>query len=297
MPGFYLIRRFFITLFSQGPVATAQQMSRWLKQRRSFNLNLLDPAHPWIQPDTEINTSAAPQSPEEAQFKMDGEEFLTYFKAFCELTPDSRVLDVGCGIGRMAFPLTDYLSSQGSYDGFDIIQSQIEWCQAHISTKYPNFRFQHLDVYNKTYNPKGQQTSTNVRFPYADAQFDLVFLTSIFTHMLPEDVDHYLGEIARVLRPGKVVLFTMFLLNAESERLITQNPAGSRYTFPKRYPDQHYAVMDVQRPEDAIAFDETFVRQLCAKHGLRIQEPIRYGAWCGRPDYLSGQDIVIATKG
>jgi SAM-dependent methyltransferase len=114
--------------------------------------------------------------------------------------------------------------------------------------------------------------------------------------MLPADVDHYLGEIARVLRPGKFVLFTMFLLNAESERLMKEHPEKARYTFPKRYPDQHYAVMDAQRPEDAIAFDETFVRLLCDKHGLRIQEPIRYGAWCGRAEFFSGQDIVIATK-
>jgi SAM-dependent methyltransferase len=296
VPSFYLIRRFITTLFTQGPVTAFQQWNRWRKQRRSFNLNLLDPAHPWIQPDTDLRAGMTPQTPEEAQFKADGEEFLRYFKAFCELTPDSRVLDVGCGIGRMAFPLTEYLSLTGRYDGFDIIKSQIEWCQAHITSKYPNFHFRHLDVYNRTYNPRGQQTSTAVRFPYDDHQFDLVFLTSIFTHMLPADVDHYLGEIARVLRPGKYVLFTMFLLNAEAERWIAQNPAGARYTFPKRYPQQHYAVMDAQRPEDAIAFEELFVRQLCNKHSLHIQEPVRYGAWSGRSEYLSGQDIVIATK-
>ena len=41
---------------------------------------------------------------------------------------------------------------------------------------------------------------------------DVAFLTSVFTHMLPEDVEHYLDELARVLKPGGRTLITWFLL-------------------------------------------------------------------------------------
>jgi SAM-dependent methyltransferase len=56
------------------------------------------------------------------------------------LEPEEGVLDVGCGIGRMAIVLTEYLGPEGSYDGFDVVREGIEWCQAHITPRFPRFR-------------------------------------------------------------------------------------------------------------------------------------------------------------
>ena len=39
-------------------------------------------------------------------FTKVGKEFLAYYKEKCGLQPQHRVLDMGCGIGRMAVPLT-----------------------------------------------------------------------------------------------------------------------------------------------------------------------------------------------
>ena len=41
-----------------------------------------------------------------------GERYLTNFKELCGLKPDHAVLDIGCGIGRMAVPLTHYLNEK-----------------------------------------------------------------------------------------------------------------------------------------------------------------------------------------
>ena len=49
-------------------------------------------------------------------FKAVGYEFLRYFIQYGDLAPDDDVLDVGCGIGRMALPLANYLK-HGSYSG------------------------------------------------------------------------------------------------------------------------------------------------------------------------------------
>lgn len=49
-------------------------------------------------------------------FKKTGEEFLGYFTN-CGLQPEHNVLDIGCGIGRMAIPLTRFL--KGRYEGFE----------------------------------------------------------------------------------------------------------------------------------------------------------------------------------
>ena len=40
------------------------------------------------------------------------------------LKPSHRFLDVGCGIGRMALPLSDYLEN-GMYYGFDITEEKV----------------------------------------------------------------------------------------------------------------------------------------------------------------------------
>jgi hypothetical protein len=48
-------------------------------------------------------------------------------------------------------------------------------------------------------------------------------------------------------------------------------------------------------PERAIAFDEESITALYQRLGFHC-EVVRYGAWCGRADYLSYQDIVVARK-
>ena len=57
---------------------------------------------------------------------------------------------------------------------------------------HPNFRFRHVDVLNRAYNPQGRLDPENFEFPYPQDAFDFVFLTSVFTHMRPPEMRHYL---------------------------------------------------------------------------------------------------------
>ena len=221
-----------------------------------------------------------------------GNLFKQYFIDLADLRPDERVLDVGCGIGRMAVPLTDYLSQEGEYWGFDIKKKGIDWCQTNISSQYANFHFQHIDVYNKNYNRKGKLRAEDFRFPFEDGYFDFVFLTSVFTHMLPSDLENYLSEISRVLKPGGRCLITFFILNEESRNLIR----SGRTTLDFKYEVEECLTVDDNNPEVAIAYNEDCVKQLFADYQLRISEPIHYGSWCERDTPFSYQDIIIATK-
>ena len=121
-------------------------------------------------------------------FKEIGEEFLQLFTRLGGLKPNHDVLDVGCGIGRMALALVNYLEPTSRFEGFDIVKHGIDWCEKNITTRWPNFNFQHSDIYNKCYNESGRQVSRKYQFPYEDNSFDFVFLTSVFTHMLPRDM-------------------------------------------------------------------------------------------------------------
>jgi SAM-dependent methyltransferase len=221
-----------------------------------------------------------------------GAEFLDYFVRLGRLGPDDRVLDVGCGVGRMAATLATYLSPAGSYEGFDVVPSGIEWCQANITPRHTNFQFRTVDIFNKTYNPRGRVRAEEFEFPYPSDSFDFVFMTSVFTHMMSDAVERYLRETVRVLRRGRRALITWFILNPESKALM--HDGRSRMSF--LHARGVLSVMDERLPEMNVAFDESFVRDAYSRARLRISEPICWGGWCGRQDHLSYQDVVIGEK-
>jgi SAM-dependent methyltransferase len=227
-------------------------------------------------------------------FGAAGYEFLRYFIEIGEMKPTDSVLDVGCGVGRMALPMTNYLK-QGRYLGFDIVPKGIAWCQQKITPEHPNFQFVFADIHNEHYNPKGKQRGADYRFPVEDASIDFVFLTSVFTHLLLPEASHYIRESSRVLRSGGRMLGTWFLLNEESRHLMPTATHSPRLTHPIDALGD-ILVHDLSIPECAVGFSETLVRNLHQNSGLTIHEPIRYGSWCGRKEFLTYQDIVVAKK-
>ncbi len=222
-------------------------------------------------------------------FRSHGEEFLGYFRNLCGLGRDESVLDVGCGIGRMAIPLTGYLSPQARYEGFDIVESGIQWCAERITPRFPNFRFQVADIYNKEYRPQGRYKGSEYVFPFPAASFDFVFVTSVFTHMLPAEVGNYLREIRRVLRPTGRCLITWFLLNQESEALIDSGRSSRDF----RHQLEGTRVTNPQVPEEAIAYPEDQVERLYREAGFTV-DAIHRGSWPGRDQFVSYQDMVVA---
>jgi len=225
------------------------------------------------------------------EFKANGEEFLKIYRDVAHLRPDERMLDVGSGIGRKTLPLTQYLSERAVYEGIDITKAGVDWCREKITARFPNFRFQHIDVYNKYYNPSGTCPPSEYRFPFGDGTFSFVMLGSVFTHMMPADLENYLSEVKRVLTPGGRCLISYFLLNDESIRLI----GAGRSTLEFKHVFGKYRTETLEKPELAIAFDEDWIRGLYRERGLTIGR-LDHGSWCGRRDYLSYQDLVLATK-
>jgi SAM-dependent methyltransferase len=219
-----------------------------------------------------------------------GQQWVEYFSGVCGLKPDESVLDVGSGGGRVAIPLSEYLT-EGRYEGFDTSAPDVRWCQEHITPRAPNFNFQHVNILNRTYNKGGTIAPRDFRFPYGDAEFDFLWLTSIFTHMLPEDIEHYFGEIRRVLRPGGRWLATWFVLDDDALRLM--NEGKSFYDF--EHDLGAYRVVNPDQHEDAIAFPAEFVFGLYERFGFEVSADL--GQWAGReptPTNRDGQDILVA---
>jgi SAM-dependent methyltransferase len=223
-----------------------------------------------------------------SDFVDTGTEFLGHFVELGGLQPSDHVLDVGCGIGRMARPLSGYLSREGSYDGFDVNRQGIGWCRRRYR-RHPNFRFQVADLHNRRYNPRGGQPASTYRFPYADRTFDFVICTSVLTHLLEGEADHYVAEIARVLAPGGRALATFFLLDDRSRAAIADGVAG----LPFLDPEGEVAVVSEEVPEEAVAYDRAWIEAALSRHGLELLA-VHEGTWTGAEDGVSFQDLVVA---
>lgn len=231
-------------------------------------------------------------------FRRTGQLLANHLVDFGGLEPDQRVLEVGCGIGRLAVPLTSYLNERGSFEGLDIVESGITWCNEAIASKYPNFHFVLADVFNEEYNPTGHFKASEYRFPYGDGTFDWVILISVFTHMLPTDMEHYVTESERVLKPGGQLFATYFLINDESRRLMESGQGSNRFKYNR---GSHWVVNE-KVPELSVGYDEQYVRDFYKTYGLFAEMTIYHGGWCGRAPFwspepgLGDQDVVLATK-
>lgn len=249
---------------------------------------LLGRHDPGLPPKAHIFTGG------ELDFATSGRRALETICSVTEVTPASHILDVGCGIGRLAIAMPDFLAANGGYEGFDIVPEGIEWCKQHIIGPHDNIHFTLADVYNKEYNPRGSRRPADYQFPYEDATFDVAVLQSVFTHMLPIDVDRYVGEIARVLKKNGQIYATYYIITPESLQLMTSGRSsvlfkhnlGSHWIQSKRVPV----------PELGVAYEERYLREIYSKHGLSDPPDIYFGWWCGRSTGLIDQDVVVATK-
>jgi SAM-dependent methyltransferase len=113
----------------------------------------------------------------------------TYEEHAGPLTPSHRILDFGCGWGRVTrFFLRDIAPE--NLVGIDVDEEAIAACRA----TNPWASFEHCE-----------------RFPptaFESGSFDLVYAYSVFSHLSEEAHLRWLEEFERILRPGGVVIVT-----------------------------------------------------------------------------------------
>ena len=105
-----------------------------------------------------------------------------------DITNFTSILDFGCGVGR-TIRHWDRLDGPEIF-GTDYNPDLIRWCRQRLA--FANFSV------NEIAGP----------LPYPDGQFDFIYALSVFTH-LGESTQHFwMRELARVLKPGGLLLIT-----------------------------------------------------------------------------------------
>ena len=108
----------------------------------------------------------------------------------CPLEEAQRILDFGCGSGRMIRWLKEYAADREIW-GTDIIADYLLWCQQHLS---PPFHF--------------VLATMLPHLPFEDRYFDLIYAGSVFTH-LDDLTSAWLLELRRVLSENGRLYITL----------------------------------------------------------------------------------------
>jgi SAM-dependent methyltransferase len=100
----------------------------------------------------------------------------------------ARVLDWGCGAARLTRHL---MAFNPATLGADIDKDNVAWCNANVGEG----RFRHVNLQPPT--------------SFAAVEFELVTGVSVFTHLDEADQFLWLAELARITRPGAILLMSV----------------------------------------------------------------------------------------
>lgn len=142
----------------------------------------------------------------------------------------ARVLDLGCGIGRMTAPLAGHFAS---VVGVDVSPAMIEQARA-LHGEVANLRFE---------ANSGADLSA-----FADGDFELVFSYSVLPHLPPEVVEAYFREANRVLVEGGWLRYQFWV--GPERRLADNDTLNIRVYPPERFRalnrDAGFAVVEIE---------------------------------------------------
>lgn len=179
--------------------------------------------------------------------------------------PETALLDLGCGCGRLAFAMAPPGAAapafEGQYTGVDIDAEMLAWCRQTFPGAH--FRFLRMEMPSQAYRSDGHAAAEQPALKVGDASQDLVHGNSLFTHLLEPELRYYLREAARTLRPGGHLWATVFSL----DHVRTRPSYGDRWTF--RHRAGPAWVENEACPEAAVAYEEEFLRHVCEASGFK----------------------------
>lgn len=187
-----------------------------------------------------------------------------------KLSPDERVVELGCGYGLAARALADYLGPGASYDGVDGRAEAVAWCEQAYENRI-DFHFHHVAPADAV--------------PLPDAAYDVVLLNGVLGTLEPPAVEHVLTEACRLLVPDGRLFATCHLLDDDARAALAAGTATVTFG----------ASDGVSAPgeDGGRAYEEEWLLDRVAQAGFR-KAGIRHGTWTPRPTGRASEDVVVA---
>ncbi len=166
------------------------------------------------------------------------------------LDRESRLLDWGCGAGRLAVGIKHEWGHIADYHGVDVQKRLIRWARNHLADEHTRFTL--VNQLNERYNPDGHRRR---RIPAEPATVDVLYSYSVFSHMLTDDVAGYAAAMAEALAPRGLVWLTAFVEDDVPD--CVENP-------------RDYLKLDWRGPLHCVRYDRGFFERLLAGAGLSV---------------------------
>ena len=198
-------------------------MSRRIVESRPIRLTLSKIGNYWLlweaagllMPKRGLDFFAPQMS--ESVMEEGGKQAAEMLRGFSK--PDSVVLDLGCGLGRVAMYLAPFCRSLYAADASSAYCLRARSRLRHLS----NVHVVKVDGRSLSYFP--------------DNTFDLVYSWEVFVHATKQVVQRYLCEVKRVLKKGGVFYFHLpqpeisfppfeWYSKDDLERLLAASPLG-----------------------------------------------------------------------
>lgn len=222
-------------------------------------------------------------------------------KRYVTMNASSRLLDFGCGIGRVLLSVLKHQPGIGHVTGLDIMPQVIRFCDEQIATVLPRTSFElmqgsndHYDEFIKAAGAASPRSQAEILKAYG-SHFTAAYAFSVFTHLEKADFKSLLGFLAQVLEPGGELLFTGFLLTPYSRRAIEQRDTLFPFGETAYEEDGQIFVGNVSDRLGFIAFDLALVEQMVFDAGLVITQ-VEHGSWTGAGFSSSLQDVIVCRR-
>jgi SAM-dependent methyltransferase len=220
-----------------------------------------------------------------------GRETAVLVEELCGPLSGARILDIGCGLGRVGYFLSRAIGDGGTYLGFDTHPMYIPWCRDHLGLDAPRCRFEHVDLASSTYNREGAGTAEEFQFPWQPGGFDLAVATSLFTHLQAAGTANYARQAYRMLRPGGRLFATFFVLAPSTLAALDRGETHLNF----EHPTETGRVLSLEDPEGGVAFMESWLQQLLlADVGFALEHYLE-GSWRSAGGRFF-QDVVVLRK-
>ncbi|CAN5609828.1 hypothetical protein BH11ACT8_BH11ACT8_25550 [soil metagenome] len=180
-----------------------------------------------------------------------------------------RVLDWGCGAGRLAIGIKYLMGGVADYHGVDIQPELLTWAKDNLTDEHTRFTL--VDAHNARYNPDGEPSFV---IPADDESVDVLYAYSVFSHMLTHDIAGYGATIARILAPQGRAWLTAFV--EEDVPDCVENPTD-------------YLKLEWKGALHCVRFDRRFFEQTLWDAGLAVDEFV-YGR------ETDGQSMYVLRK-